>query len=261
MTRPINGTLQVTDFLNTNVGEYSFENAIFSNGTDATGNGAFDISVGHILFVQATDINTASPIPGVYHRYKLTSVTPIDSFTVSGTMLWDEPGDEVDTPTNGSFCLLAEPTSINKIGLPPLDANYSDVPPGASLAALLVDVRYIIDKLSNGSFDNLAGDVATLTADVENIKTRVTDIESNLVQIQNQVNQAAKTTFYTHYQNTEDVSWIVEHNKGSTSFVCSVFSPTGDMIIPDSVKVIDANTVVVTLAKPAIGTATLFIHK
>ena len=73
MTRPINGTLQVVDFVNTNVGEYSFENALFSNSADATGNGAFDISVGHILFVQATDINTASPVPGVYHRYKLTS--------------------------------------------------------------------------------------------------------------------------------------------------------------------------------------------
>jgi hypothetical protein len=258
MAKPINGTLHVQEFINTNIGEYSFENATYATAYDETGNAAFDVAVGQVLFVPATSTTTAMPIPGVVHRYKLTSVTVIDSFTISGTMIWDEGGDEYDSPTNATYSLLAQSTDINKIGLLPIDSNYSDLPAGSTLASLLVDVRNIIDKLSIG---NLPSDNTAIIADVENLKTKVTDIESNLLGMQEQIALVSKVKYYTHYQNSEDVNWIVQHNQGSVSYVCSIFSPVGDMIIPDRVRTVDANTVVVTLSKPSIGTATLILHK
>jgi hypothetical protein len=198
------------------------------------------------------------PISGVVHRYKLTSVTVVDGFTVSGTMLWDEGGDEYDVPTNGTYSLLAQPTDINKIGLVPIDSNYNEVSAGSTISALLVDVRNIIDKLSIG---NLPSDNTAIIADVENLKTRVTDIESNLLEMQEQIALVSKVKYHTHYQTTDDVTWIVQHNQGSVAYVCSIFSPIGDLIIPDRVNTVDANTVVVTLSKPSTGTATLILHK
>ena len=51
MARIINGALTVDAFNPTgNPGEYTFENAIFNNQSDATGNGAYDVQVGFVLF-------------------------------------------------------------------------------------------------------------------------------------------------------------------------------------------------------------------
>jgi hypothetical protein len=259
MAKPISGTLLIPEFINTNVGEYSFENATYSTVYDENGNGAFDVAVGQVLYIPAASLNTGLSIPGVLHRYKLTTVTVLDTFTVSGTLLWDEGGDEQDAPISGSNCLLAQATDINKIGLPPVDDDYSGaIPAGSTMNALLVDVRNIIDKLSIG---NLPSDNTAVIADVENLKTRVTDIETNLIVMQEQINQASKVKYYTHYQTTDDVTWIVQHNQGSVAYVCSIFSPIGDLIIPDRVNTVDANTVVVTLSKPSTGTATLILHK
>lgn len=148
MARPINAALTVSAFTPTgNAGEYTFESALFTNQADATGNGAFDITPGFVIYVPASDVNTFMPIPGIFHRYVLTDVTAVDQGTLSGTILWDEPGDEVDAVTNGAACLLAQVTPNLKLGMLPSDAVYSEFVAGNTAEAFAVDERNILDAV------------------------------------------------------------------------------------------------------------------
>lgn len=148
MARPINAALTVSAFTPTgNAGEYTFESALFSNQADATGNGAFDVTPGFALYVPASDVNTFMQVPGIFHRYVLTAVTPIDQNTLSGTLLWDEPGDEVDAVTNGAACLLAQVTQNLKLGMLPSDAVYPEFAAGNTAEAFAVDERNILDAV------------------------------------------------------------------------------------------------------------------
>lgn len=147
--RPINGAIFIEYFSGTeNIGEFTFDNAIFENQSDATGGGAYDIQLGSSILIPASDINTFSPIPGIVHRYKFTRIDVIDSITLSATIIWDESGDIEDAPTNGSYCIIAEVTSLNKLSLPPLDYTYANLAVGSTLNSILNDFKNIVDKFS-----------------------------------------------------------------------------------------------------------------
>lgn len=152
MARPINAALSVFNgFAATeNPGEYTFDSAIFNNQADATNNGAGDVAIGFALFVPATDPNIGAVIPGVWHRYKLTAVTAVDAATLSGTILWDEPGPELDVPTAVCVCMLAEVTPNLGLAILPSDTVYTDLPGGSTLQALSVDEKHRMDNPSGG---------------------------------------------------------------------------------------------------------------
>ena len=147
MARVVNGTLYVPTFDTTgNPGEYTFSGATYDNQADATGNGAFDIMPGFVLFIQATDINLATPVPGIAHRYKLTVVAVIDGSTIDGTVLWDEGGSEVDMPSNGSYCIITDKTSEHLFGMPSAVGVYANLPAGLDIGAIGVDIRNTADE-------------------------------------------------------------------------------------------------------------------
>ena len=151
MTRPINASLFITDFLATgNPGEYTIENAQFNNQADATNNGAGDVTVGFTLYVPALDLNQGTSIPGVFHRYRLTSVTPIDSATLSATIIWDEDGAEADAPSGNSYCMLSQVTPTHKFSLWPTDVLYPGLPGGMTNAALVLENRDRTEKIVSG---------------------------------------------------------------------------------------------------------------
>lgn len=148
MARPINAALTVSAFTPTgNAGEYTFDSALFSNQADATGNGAFDVTPGFALYVPASDVNTFMQIPGIFHRYVLTAVTAIDQNILSGTILWDEPGQEVDAVTNAVACLLAQVTPNLKLSMLPSDVVYVELATGSTVQAFSVDERNILDAV------------------------------------------------------------------------------------------------------------------
>jgi hypothetical protein len=163
MARAVNGTLYVPVFNSTiNPGEYTFSGATYDNQADATGNGAYDLKTGFVLFVQATDPFLATPVPGVMHRYKLTALSIADSVTISGTVLWDEDGSEVDQPTSGSYCIITEKTSAHQFGIPSAVAVYPNLPSGADISALAVDIRNTADSLD--TIEILYNDEGSLVA-------------------------------------------------------------------------------------------------
>ncbi len=151
MARKINGSLYIDMFTPTGVdGEYTFENGVFDNQADATGDGAYDVKVGFAIHIPATDMNTFMLIPGQISKYKLTAITYISNILISGTVIWDMPLPITDVPTNDVYCMVSDVTEINKLSILPVDTVYRDVISGSTTSAILNDMVNIIDKLGSG---------------------------------------------------------------------------------------------------------------
>jgi hypothetical protein len=171
--RPVNASLFVTDFTPTgNPGEYSFTNAIYNNQSDITGNGAFDVQVGYVLYVPSTNFNTGAPIIGVIHRYKLIDVTVVDGSTINGIMVWDETGQEgLEIPTNGVGCGLSAVSPNLGYGYAPVDSFYPELPTGLTAQSVQTDLWNISDQNTGGgggpnpsdSYKATIGDNSTLS--------------------------------------------------------------------------------------------------
>lgn len=151
-TRPINASLLVSAFNPTgNPGEYTFEDAIYLNQADQAGNGSFDVQVGFVLYVPSSSFATGTLIPGVLHRYRLTSINAVDPSKLSGTIVWDELGQEgLEVPTNGATCGLSQPSPKYRYGYAPSEGVYPDLPPGFAVQATQTDLWNITDQIENG---------------------------------------------------------------------------------------------------------------
>lgn len=151
MARILNGIIEVASFDSTgNPGEYTFTGATYTNFADATGNGAYDIAVGFVLAVPSASVIDGSNLIGVTHRYRITNLTVEDYNHISGTVLWDEDGPEIDQPAIQSVNLISEVTPNHLFSLPPDDTVYSNISPGASLNAIVTDIKNITDKFVSG---------------------------------------------------------------------------------------------------------------
>lgn len=155
MAQTVNGVLYVEYFTPTgNPGEYTFENGVFNNQNDLTGNGALDIDTNFVVFTPVSDSNTFMPMAGAVNRFKFTALTYIDTVRISGTILYDEDQPEIGAPTSGSFCLVSKVTANKRLAVPPLDDIYNDLVKGGTIAAMLNDLINILDKSSGGSTAN-----------------------------------------------------------------------------------------------------------
>lgn len=168
--RPINASLTVSEFDPTgNPGEYTFTNAVFNNQADESGNGAFDVVVGFVLFVPSTNFNSGTQVPGVVHRYKLTSVSVTDATTISGTMVWDETGEEgLEVPTNGVACGLSATSPVAGFAYAPSPEVYSELAAGSATQSVQADLWNIQDPHDaasgpSSSYKTTVGDATALT--------------------------------------------------------------------------------------------------
>ena len=59
--------------------------------------------------------------------------------------------------------------------------------------------------------------------------------------------------FYTHIQQSPSDTWIVVHNKNCRYFNYNLYDSNGTSILPDSVQIIDLNTVAVHFVVPMSG--------
>lgn len=143
----INGILTVASFDSTgHPGEYTITGAIYTNQADNTGAGTSVIDTTFVLYVQASDTNTFLPIPGRAHRYDITAVTIVDTQTINLTVLWGEPGSEVDAPTNGSDCIITSTSSLQKYGFPVDPVVYATLSAGLVSGMSNVDIGDISDN-------------------------------------------------------------------------------------------------------------------
>lgn len=217
--RPANGVLDVSNsaFNATgNPGEYSFDNAVFSTIYDPAGAGAYGIAVGFVLYFQSMSAGTGETLAGVAHRYKINSLTVIDSQTISGTMVWDEVGPEQEMPFP-SVGIISEPTPNRSYGYAALEQYYPTLPTGLTILAMLIDQTNISDQITGGS------------------------------------GSGSGSVTYTHTQTTPSPTWTAVHGKGSSNFTFTAFDSSGQMVMPDTVVATDNNTIVVTFAAAISG--------
>lgn len=216
MAKIINGVLRVSEFTPTiNVGEYSFQNAIFNNQADS-GNGAYDIVPGFVIYIPASDVNTFTIVPGVSGRYVLTVVDVIDTATVSGTILWDGDGEELYAPTNGVSSIISQTTPNLKIGVPAIDSYYPEITPGSTMAAVLSDTVKVIDKIENISPHLMQGVVVK------------------------------------KYSFDLSMVWSIKHNLDSTEFTESITNLEGDRVYA-KITIVDSSEFLVEFNSPEAG--------
>lgn len=224
--RPINATLFVSSFTGTGtIGEYTFSGAAFDNQSDATGNGSLDVTVGCKIYVQPTDGNTGAPISGAVHRYKLTAVSYPDSNSLSGTMLWDEPSAEADSPTNGTYAMLAQATPNHGLSLVPSTSIYANLPSGSDIQAIMLDSRDVTDNI--GLTSSTGTGVIQSTIEVTGYTTNATPLvlgPSQPLAIPNQGTASFKTT-------------VVGHRVGAANQRC-VFTIEGVVYMDDNLNTV-----------------------
>jgi hypothetical protein len=150
MAAYISGILTVPSFNPTgNPGEYTISGATYNNQSDNAGAGTSALAIGFVLYVQSSDPNTFLQIPGVAHRYKITALTIVDIQTINATVLWDEQGPELDTPTNGIACIISETTPTNKLGFFVEESLYTALPTGILTGAMSSDTSNIGDSFTS----------------------------------------------------------------------------------------------------------------
>jgi hypothetical protein len=149
MGRIINGILFVGSFDPTgNPGEYQFHNALYTNQTDVDGLGTDALEVGFVVYIPASDLAGPNMIPGVVHRYRLTIMSIINYNHISGTIIWDEKGSELDQPTNGVDCIISQTSIKNSFGFPVSEDIYPTLQAGFPMAAINIDTKSITDNLA-----------------------------------------------------------------------------------------------------------------
>jgi hypothetical protein len=64
---------------------------------------------------------------------------------------------------------------------------------------------------------------------------------------------------YVHVEDGSPVTntWIINHNQNSEDYVIVIYDEDGDVIIPDQVNLIDANTIHVIMSFPIKGKAVI----
>ena len=218
MARLINGTLLVGDVNPTeNYGEFTVSGAVFESQT--TSEGSFALAPGFIVYLPVIDTFAFAPLPGVFHRYKLTAVTPVqDGAAVDFTMVWDEPGDVEDYPQGNSKWLVSQVSQNRMYGNPPAEELYLDLPIGITIGAILLDRLTIDENIESGG-----GGGSAVT--------------------------------WTHVQAAASNVWTVTHNKNNSSFVATVFDASGAVIQPDSVVATSVNAAQITFATAVAGKA------
>lgn len=149
--RPINAVVTVGELIPTgNPGEYTFENAVYNNQADLSGNAAYDVEVGWVLFGPTASFFSGAQIAGSVHRYKLTALEVVDPNTISGTILWDEAGSEqFEVPMPGSWG-ISQRSANYSYGFPPSDAVYPELGNGFTTAAIQTDLWNITDQIESG---------------------------------------------------------------------------------------------------------------
>ena len=157
MTRILNGTVYVEEFIATgNSGEYTFTTGIYDNQSDATGDGALDLRVNDLMYIQALDPISALLVPGVFNRYKITSISNQTGNTFDAVILWDEPDIQTDEPSGQSYSIICRPSDYCKYGLPSSGEVYFNLQGGGADYAFNLNFKDISDLQCTG-LENVTG--------------------------------------------------------------------------------------------------------
>lgn len=83
------------------------------------------------------------------------------------------------------------------------------------------------------------------------------NVEDLLVSIDGQLAAVGSSSGYAHTQAVASTTWTVAHGASTTRVTAAIYDSTGEQVIPDSLRILDGDTVQVTFASPQAGTAIL----
>lgn len=66
-------------------------------------------------------------------------------------------------------------------------------------------------------------------------------------------------TMHTHNQTAASSRWEIAHNLNAGTPLVQVYDADGEIIVPDSIKMVDANNTVILFPSPIAGTAVLIV--
>lgn len=72
---------------------------------------------------------------------------------------------------------------------------------------------------------------------------------------------AGGTFGHSHEQIAPSAVWVINHGKNTRKFVPQVFNDQYEAIVPNSVRVIDINTIEIDFAMPQTGFANLIMFR
>lgn len=82
---------------------------------------------------------------------------------------------------------------------------------------------------------------------------RVWQLQADMVSWTEFIPASNYNPFYTHKQPIPLDSWLVAHSKNCSYFNCSVYDSNGHLVLPDSIEILDANTVLIKFIVPLSG--------
>ena len=126
---------------------------------------------------------------------------------------------------------------INGVNLPYLNSNFIRHVVGA-------DLRHLADQID---IQPIAGLAAT------NVQQALEEIKSSIGS--GGGGSTGAVNGYEHVQSVDSQTWIVTHSGNTFRIQVTVYDTDWEMIIPNSVKVIDNNTAIIAFAAPISGRA------
>ena len=105
------------------------------------------------------------------------------------------------------------------------------------------DLRHTADQID---IDPIPGLVAT------NVQQALEEIKTNCC---NGPGGIGNVNGYEHIQSTDSQTWVVAHGGNTFRLQITVYDTDWEMIIPNSIKVMDNNTAIITFAAPISGRA------
>ena len=69
------------------------------------------------------------------------------------------------------------------------------------------------------------------------------------------------TSGHQHKQITPSALWVINHGYGSALLICQIFTPSGEQLLPDAMKIVDINTVHVTFGAVQDGLANIMFFE
>lgn len=126
-----------------------------------------------------------------------------------------------------------------------------------------------IVQLKNNLNYHLSGDLGYrhLAADIDILPIATLPGALNVQQALNQINtkvdsgggSSGTVSGYEHIQNTQSLTWLISHNKGTFRSQVTIYDTNWEQILPESVKVIDNNTILVSFVSSVAGRAIVIL--
>ena len=182
--------------------------------------------------------------------------------------IWDEPKPddqpylELNRNVGNAHLLTAEDIqAISVVGgtmTGPLNIRQDvDIDAYSGQEALPKTLVKKLTDAAQGVAASVYQQMASVRSQLTALRGRVTVTEMAIEELEKNPGSGGGIPQSTHKQEDAQLEWIMEHNLNTVNIVACVVLPDGQVVIPDKMEPVNANTYRVTFAEARAGTAML----